>query len=69
MLGFRSADHHARRRVHAGTRLQQRPRPGAWEIETLDDLEGLASELSVRGALVGASDHGSTKALYASARL
>lgn len=37
----------------------------AWEVETLDDLEGLASELSVRGALVGASDHGSTKALYA----
>ena len=36
----------------------------AWEVETLDDLERLSQELSTRGALVGASDHGSTKALY-----
>ncbi len=36
----------------------------AWEVETLDDLERLSQELSARGALVGASDHGSTKALY-----
>lgn len=37
----------------------------AWEVETLDDLDRLWRELSARGALVGASDHGSTKALYA----
>jgi catechol-2,3-dioxygenase len=37
----------------------------AWEVETLDDLDRLSEELSARGALVGASDHGSTKALYA----
>jgi len=37
----------------------------AWEVDTLDELERLAQLLSERGALVGASDHGSTKALYA----
>ena len=37
----------------------------AWEVETLDDLDRLCRELSARGALAGASDHGSTKALYA----
>src|SRR5580765_4902932 len=37
----------------------------AWEVDTLDELDRLASELTARGALVGASDHGSTKALYA----
>jgi catechol-2,3-dioxygenase len=37
----------------------------AWEVDTLDELDRLAGELTARGALVGASDHGSTKALYA----
>jgi catechol-2,3-dioxygenase len=37
----------------------------AWEVDTLDELERLAGVLGERGALVGASDHGSTKALYA----
>ena len=37
----------------------------AWEVDTLDELERLAGVLSERGSLVGASDHGSTKALYA----
>lgn len=37
----------------------------AWEVETLEDLERIARALSERGALVGASDHGTTKALYA----
>jgi catechol-2,3-dioxygenase len=37
----------------------------AWEVETLDDLERLAATLAERGALVGASDHGTTKSLYA----
>lgn len=37
----------------------------AWEVDTLAELQRLAGVLSARGALVGASDHGTTKALYA----
>jgi len=37
----------------------------AWEVDTLGELRRIAGVLSERGALVGASDHGSTKALYA----
>ena len=37
----------------------------AWEVDTLDDLEQLAAALSERGALMGASDHSTTKSLYA----
>jgi len=37
----------------------------AWEVETLADLEEHASALTAAGALVGASDHGTTKSLYA----
>ena len=37
----------------------------AWEVDTLDDLERLAGVLREHGALVGATDHGTTKALYA----
>jgi catechol-2,3-dioxygenase len=37
----------------------------AWEVESLDDLERIAGDLSDVGALVGASDHGTTKAVYA----
>ena len=37
----------------------------AWEVDTLGELQRLADVLSERGSLVGASDHGSTKALYA----
>lgn len=36
----------------------------AWEVDTLADLERFARVLSEAGALVGATDHGSTKALY-----
>jgi len=36
----------------------------AWEVDTLGDLEDLATTLSDHGALVGASDHGTTKSLY-----
>lgn len=36
----------------------------AWEVDTLSDLQNLAHRLSQAGALVGATDHGSTKALY-----
>lgn len=37
----------------------------AWEVDTLNELERLAGVLSELGALVGASDHGTTKSLYA----
>src|SRR5206468_11390692 len=37
----------------------------AWEVDTLAELERLAGQLSQAGALVGASDHGTTKSLYA----
>src|SRR3954449_6523956 len=37
----------------------------AWEVDTLDELERVAGVLSDFGALVGASDHATTKALYA----
>jgi catechol-2,3-dioxygenase len=37
----------------------------AWEVDTLDELERLAHKLRDVGSLVGASDHGTTKALYA----
>jgi len=36
----------------------------AWEVDTLGDLEALAGTLAAAGALVGASDHGTTKSLY-----
>jgi catechol 2,3-dioxygenase-like lactoylglutathione lyase family enzyme len=36
----------------------------AWEVDTLDSLERGASALLAAGALVGASDHGTTKSLY-----
>jgi catechol-2,3-dioxygenase len=37
----------------------------AWEVDTLAELERLAAVLAERGALTGASDHGTTKSLYA----
>lgn len=37
----------------------------AWEVETLGELIDLSSSLAAAGALVGTSDHGTTKSLYA----
>ena len=37
----------------------------AWEVDTLSELRRLAGVLGERGALAGASDHRTTKALYA----
>ena len=37
----------------------------AWEVQTLADLREIATKLANAGALVGATDHGTTKALYA----
>jgi len=36
----------------------------AWEVDTLEELLRLRDVLAAAGALVGASDHGATKALY-----
>jgi len=36
----------------------------AWEVSTLGDLEDVEQALTAAGALVGRSDHGSTKSLY-----
>jgi catechol-2,3-dioxygenase len=50
---------------------RSRPGPGgvglyhlAWEVGTLADLEELQARLAGAGALVGMSDHGTTKSLY-----
>ena len=37
----------------------------AWEVDTLDELAATRGRLESAGALVGATDHGTTKALYA----
>ena len=36
----------------------------AWEVDTLQDLAEISDRLSAKNALVGATDHGRTKALY-----
>lgn len=36
----------------------------AWEVDTLNDLVDIGGRLSAEASLVGATDHGSTKALY-----
>jgi catechol-2,3-dioxygenase len=36
----------------------------AWEVDTLGDLDRLRGRLAEAGALVGASDHSTTKSLY-----
>ena len=48
------------------------PQPGrvglyhlAWQVESIEDLAVLADELRSVGALIGASDHGVSKSLYA----
>jgi catechol-2,3-dioxygenase len=37
----------------------------AWEVPTLDELDELRERLAAAGALIGASDHGVNKSLYA----
>lgn len=37
----------------------------AWEVDTLEELERIAAVLSSAGSLVGASNHGVSKSLYA----
>lgn len=37
----------------------------AWQVDTIDDLVAIGHKLSERGSLVGMSDHGASKSLYA----
>ena len=37
----------------------------AWEVESIDELAVMKDRLTAAGALVGASDHGVSKSLYA----
>jgi catechol-2,3-dioxygenase len=37
----------------------------AWEVNTLNELRAIRDDLAQRGHLVGATNHGTTKALYA----
>lgn len=45
------------------------PAPGlyhlAWQVDTIDELAAVHARLVGAGALVGASDHGASKSLYA----
>jgi catechol-2,3-dioxygenase len=54
---------------HAGPSTAGRDTVGmyhiAWEVPTLDDLEAMRQRLAGAGALVGSSDHGANKSLYA----
>jgi catechol-2,3-dioxygenase len=56
-------------RVGADAPLPERGRVGlyhlAWEVPTIEDLVAARDSLSRLGALVGASDHGTSKSLYA----
>ncbi|MEV6061112.1 VOC family protein [Nocardia asteroides] len=52
-------------RTHAGPSGSVGLYHVAWEVDTLSELAAVRERLSAAGALTGASDHGSTKALYA----
>ena len=70
LRGGRSDNHHDLGLFTVGDRPAAPPQaPGlyhlAWQVETIDDLAKVAAELSARGSLVGATDHGVSKSLYA----
>jgi catechol-2,3-dioxygenase len=65
-----SDNHHDLGLFSVGDRPAPRPQsPGlyhlAWQVETIDDLAAAAGVLGERGSLVGATDHGVSKSLYA----
>ncbi len=65
-----SANHHDLGLFSVGDRAAPAPHsPGlyhlAWQVDTIDDLAAAATVLAERGALVGATDHGVSKSLYA----
>jgi catechol-2,3-dioxygenase len=37
----------------------------AWQVDTIDDLAAIGQKMSEGGSLVGMSDHGTSKSLYA----
>ena len=66
-----STNHHDLGLMEVGSQAPQPP-PGstglyhlAWEVPTIEDLVDASSVLAELGALVGQSDHGATKSLYA----
>lgn len=66
----RSDNHHDLGLFTVGERPAPPPQsPGlyhlAWQVDTIEDLAAVATVLRQRGALVGASDHGASKSLYA----
>ena len=65
-----SSNHHDLGLFSVGERAAAPPQaPGlyhlAWQVPTIEDLVAAADELAARGALVGATDHGVSKSLYA----
>jgi catechol-2,3-dioxygenase len=66
-----STNHHDLGLFTVGDRPAAPPQaPGlyhlAWQVDTIEDLVATARVLRDRGALVGATDHGVSKSLYAS---
>lgn len=57
-IGAEAADSEAGRRTVGMYHI-------AWEVPTLDDLEAMRVRLSDAGVLIGASNHGANKSLYA----
>jgi catechol-2,3-dioxygenase len=65
-----STNHHDLGLFTVGDRPSPPPHaPGlyhlAWQVDTIEDLAAAADALQARGALVGATDHGVSKSLYA----
>jgi catechol-2,3-dioxygenase len=65
-----SSNHHDLGLFSVGQRPSPAPQaPGlyhlAWQVAAIEDLAAVAQELSARGSLVGATDHGVSKSLYA----
>lgn len=67
----RSDNHHDLGLFQVGASAPRPPRGAtglyhlAWEVGTIDDLAAMRRTLKELGALVGMSDHGATKSLYA----
>ena len=66
----RSGNHHDLGLFGIGPQPQERqPRVGlyhlAWQVHTIDELVGVRQRLVDAGSLVGESDHGVSKSLYA----
>jgi catechol-2,3-dioxygenase len=65
-----SANHHDLGLFSVGQRPSPAPQsPGlyhlAWQVARIEDLVEVERELARRGSLVGATDHGTSKSLYA----